>query len=547
MLPIGRCLLSIVILAGCTTPVVRAQAVAMHHLSENPQDLKVRQLWKLTLTPMPASQPALQYSLLPRYWEQRPGDATPFYLRVMMLESGLPDATRNAYRDHANAWTANQLEASVQEEIRTWLAAYDQLLEDLQVATYRERIEMDLRLRDLRGLEAIYFRLPEAQKTRDVARMLQIKVRLEISERRYDDAIETLRMGYRLAQFAAKTPTLINDLVGVAIANIMTHELVRLIGSPDAPNMYWAIVSLPRPLIDLREAFEHESGIGPQLFPFLKDAETARRTPQQWRQLIVDVLTSVHELTGDYADKNAPITAAEAEKLIAKGYPLAKASLLEDGMDPQVVDEMSEGQVIAIHVARGNRRFYEENLKSILLSYPEARQQWALPQPKLKLAPAAANNIDLKDGDVLRVFAILMPNFRLAWNAPMRIERQFAAIRAIEAIRMHAAAHDGKLPSSLAEITAVVVPKDPFLDQPFTYALDGSTAVLTTKAEGTDEIRSRDLSLRINDQGSRVSSAPEYTPGALRSNVSLAGTCHACPGTIPGDSILPAGHDRTIF
>jgi hypothetical protein len=43
---------------------------------------------------------------------------------------------------------------------------------------------------------------------------------------------------------------------------------------------------------------------------------------------------------------------------------------------------------------------------------------------------------------------------------------------------MYAADHDGKLPKSLNEITAVPVPNNPATGKAFQYRLDGATAVL---------------------------------------------------------------------
>jgi hypothetical protein len=249
--------------------------------------------------------------------------------------------------------------------------------------------------------------------------------------------------------------------------------------------MYWAIASLPRPLIDMRQAFEHESAIVLQIFPFLKDAETARRSPDQWRQLVVGVFTSIPELTGDSADKKEPLSPAEVEELMMKGFPQAKQELVNDGVDKKTVEAMSVGQVIAIHTARRNRRMYDENYKWFMLSFAEARKHWALSQPNQLPDDATPTNTD--GVEIIPITSILMPSFRPAWRASMRLERQLAAVRAIEAIRMHAAANEGTLPKSLANITAAVVPDDPFLDQPFIYRVNGETAILTTKSAGTDE------------------------------------------------------------
>ena len=53
-------------------------------------------------------------------------------------------------------------------------------------------------------------------------------------------------------------------------------------------------------------------------------------------------------------------------------------------------------------------------------------------------------------------------------TAELRIDRHVAALRVIEAIRLHAAAHDGAArPSRWIEITEVPVPEDPATGEPF--------------------------------------------------------------------------------
>ena len=47
----------------------------------------------------------------------------------------------------------------------------------------------------------------------------------------------------------------------------------------------------------------------------------------------------------------------------------------------------------------------------------------------------------------------------------LTLDRHVATFRVIEALRLHAAAHDGRLPESLDEITEVSVPEDPATDR----------------------------------------------------------------------------------
>jgi hypothetical protein len=59
-----------------------------------------------------------------------------------------------------------------------------------------------------------------------------------------------------------------------------------------------------------------------------------------------------------------------------------------------------------------------------------------------------------------------------------KLDRQVAALQCIEALRLHASAHDGKFPNQLSDVTAVSVPVDPLSGKPFVYKRSGSKVVL---------------------------------------------------------------------
>ena len=73
---------------------------------------------------------------------------------------------------------------------------------------------------------------------------------------------------------------------------------------------------------------------------------------------------------------------------------------------------------------------------------------------------------------------MLLPATQAIRRAQYRVERDVAALRVIEALRMYAASHAGRLPASLDQIIAVPVPLNPATGQPFAYRLDGQTAIL---------------------------------------------------------------------
>ena len=71
------------------------------------------------------------------------------------------------------------------------------------------------------------------------------------------------------------------------------------------------------------------------------------------------------------------------------------------------------------------------------------------------------------------------PRLAKVFAARTRIDRRIAALRCVEAVRLYAAAHDGKLPSSLEEIKEAPLPIDPVTGKAFAYHVAGDHAFLT--------------------------------------------------------------------
>jgi hypothetical protein len=76
---------------------------------------------------------------------------------------------------------------------------------------------------------------------------------------------------------------------------------------------------------------------------------------------------------------------------------------------------------------------------------------------------------------------LLGPAVAKTWSATMRMERQLAGLRCAEALRLHAAAHEGKPPAKWSDITAVPSPIDPLsgkgFDEFYQKARDGSAVL----------------------------------------------------------------------
>ena len=74
--------------------------------------------------------------------------------------------------------------------------------------------------------------------------------------------------------------------------------------------------------------------------------------------------------------------------------------------------------------------------------------------------------------------SLFLPAVQAFRSATVRHERDIATLRVLEALRIHAAAQDGRLPEKLSDITEVPIPLDPVSGKPFEYRLEGKTAHL---------------------------------------------------------------------
>ncbi len=445
--------------------------------TQRPDEAKV---FKLTVDPAGEPMPALKHSLVPSYMDQTPGNAVPYYYRaVLAFQNDTRDYPQDFW-DKYEEWIKMPPAELPKKEVNLRVLQLASMFATLKIAAHREHCDWDWGLRDLDGVEVIAFLLPEIQQCRGLGRMLGLKARLEISEGRYDDAIETLSIGYRLARDITAPPILVNDLVGIAIANMMNAQLLTLIDASGSPNMYWALASLPESLIDMQKSMQFEMTLPVRMLPFLKDAETAERSAEEWKALLVraarvgEMLDAIDLLPGSRdPDWQAELVVTA---LIAKEYPRVKRQLIASGYPAEQIEKMCAAQVIAIHQARAYKTLYHEMFKWSLLPPTEAFGR--AEQSRKKLDDAGYFERGGVSREVIPIAESLLPAVAGARFVDTRLRTRLVGLRALEAIRMYAATHDGKLPKSLGDITQVPVPNVPFTGKPFTYKLEGERAIL---------------------------------------------------------------------
>lgn len=481
-LPIRWFVAAIVALVG---PSARSQEVLVRLPGEVPESPRV-EAKELAVSPADEPLPALRYRFLPSVTELVPGNAAPIYMRPRFeFVAGYPELQR----DVAD-WIDLPFAKFPTEEARRLVDNQSSRLQLLEFGARRSTCDWNYTLPEQR-LDATAILLPDAQEMRTWARLLNVKARVEIREGKYDDAARTLETCFAFARHCGMAPFLVNKLIGISVEAMTLDRVEELIGRPDAPNLYWALTSLPRPLIDLREAMEVERSLGELMVPELGQVDKPH-TPAGWTALLEGMHSRMQALAARSiaeGSKSPGLAVLRDQTLdeVRKAYRL-KARIYAARrlkLGEEQVRSLPEDQTIAVYIAGHYRDFRDQVFKA---SYVPFRDSQAIDQAAEDLISEA------KEGP-LALYADLFPRVPSMQRASVRVERRVAALRVVEALRLHASRHDGRLPSSLEEIAAVPVPTDPATDAPFAY--ERAEAGATLSAPPIDDPQASGIQYRI--------------------------------------------------
>lgn len=179
-------------------------------------------------------------------------------------------------------------------------------------------------------------------------------------------------------------------------------------------------------------------------------------TPAEAAQLWDDVFALLDLPDPTVAVPNATLTAQHEE---------AKRPLVERGHDPDQVEDMPARQVVLLNWWEQYHHVADDVFKWQLLPYHEAKAH----MPEFSPSGEASQQKN--------PLLASIPAIQRATEVQVGTRRRLALLRAVEAIRLHAADH-GQLPAMLADVTAVPVPLDPATNAPFTYERDGDSFTL---------------------------------------------------------------------
>ena len=427
------------------------------HVYENADEKVVR------VTVHPAAEPraALEYQLLPPFFDRTPGNAAVHYGKVTAEQRRFFGDTE--MWEKIVKWLDTPLDELPRDEVRKVVRS-EMIFGSLRRAARCKQCDWLLPVHEGNFFSML---LPEAQQMRSFARLVALKARLQIAEGEFDEAVRTLQMGYAMGRHIAEGDTLINGLVGIAICSIMARQVQELIQQPDAPNLYWALTMLPRPLVGMQAGIEAEMNAVYLTFPELRDADDTSRSPEYWRE-------SLHQVWRKFATFGGGTEWAERPEVVAalsiKGYPMAKQALIAAGLPQEEVEAMPVSQVVLLYTRQTYEDLRDDVFKWFYVPFWLAHEGSDQAEARLK-------QYAMELREIIPVASLFLPAVRAAHSAIARNDREIAGLRTIEALRMYAAAHEGRLPEKLDDLS-VPAPVDPVTGQPFTYTLRGQTAVL---------------------------------------------------------------------
>jgi hypothetical protein len=436
------------------------------------------QVISVTIHPAALPKPALKYHFLPTFLERTPGSAIPCYVKAFIFNK----QSRNYIMRHhpkndsdlnnVIEWGAMPLDAMPRDRVRELVASFRRTLEQVELAVRREHCDWDVPLRQGNTFE---IELPEVQDARDIARVLALRARLYIAEKKYAEAIASIGTGYGLARQIAEQPFLVGGLLGTTIVQIMNDQLLTLCQQPGAPNLYWSIAELPSPIIDRLKCLDGEYDALYLQYPELQTVRHAQYTPEQWDGFLRKFVSQAVHYENKYAsdklsDKDEAAKVAKIITSALEAIPRAKNDLIVAGHDQKELDAMPPAHIVVLHTLVTYDRVRDEQYKWWHLPYWQARE--GLEEYERQYSSASKQELN-------PIFSLILPGASTeVVETFARKDRQLAALRCIEALRLYAAGHKGKLPAMLDQIKEVPIPLNPITGKAFSYRLDGNIAIL---------------------------------------------------------------------
>lgn len=306
-------------------------------------------------------------------------------------------------------------------------------------------------------------RHPELEPLRTLGLALRVRFRGEVARKDWDGATRTAKTMFALARHLGEYPAGAGNRTGLAVAGLALDTLDEMLQQPGCPNLYWALTDLPCPLVELRRGVQGDCAAAMGQLRALKDDDVM--TDEQLEEL-VGRLSGRLGLIREQAGQPLPDFRGALRRLAADRGRVAttRARIMDAAAGQGVLEKLAALRVMAY-----------PDLQIVLL---DERWRYEIRRDEeLKLLALAPWQIDTvrPERPQAGLFDDLLPKVVELRCEQARLEQRIALLRHVEALRLYAAAHEGRLPSRLEDVR-VPLPADPFTGRPFAYAAEGPVA-----------------------------------------------------------------------
>jgi hypothetical protein len=199
---------------------------------------------ELTIHPAKSPKSGQRYHLLVKANEQNDTDT------ALLYEKAVQSLPGDLKMDEIEQWLKTPPDELPRKIVQSTLQQLEPALELLEQAARCKRCEWPYLYDD---------ELSEnLSKHRRLLFILSLKVRFQIANGSYDEAISTMQIGFGMARHFGEDTVLVRGMVGIGVAAYMCRQLEQFVQRPGAPNLYQALRDLPQPLIDLTKQAEWE-------------------------------------------------------------------------------------------------------------------------------------------------------------------------------------------------------------------------------------------------------------------------------------------------
>jgi hypothetical protein len=424
------------------------------------------------LTP---SAPSTEYWLLCNPNQRLPGNAAFLYADAAALlnDKIVTDVDDAIHAYGSSDWNRfNSLSAQLDQDKLGMIDAgsnahFHALFDLLDVAARREYYDWSCSFQQ----QGYFTLLPHLNGDRYLGSLIELHALQQIHAGKFDDTVNTLRLGFELGQKIGQEQFIVSGLVGVGIIAQTSDATAELMQQPQSPNLYWALAALPRPMISLQRAFARGPLWFQATFPQLAPDRLKDLSADDWRKILQQSATIVQKSNASIAN-----IASNEQKLsdgVTRALPEARAYYARTyNLSADQVAALDPLKVVATY-------WYDQGQTQAEQQYRLASQSFPYPI-LIKEAEEFDHQLDqMKKEQPANVFLFWIPSLTPPAKTWARLDRTLDALTDVEAIRSYAAANDGQLPPSLDQITSAPAPDNPRTAKPFHYSVQDNTATLS--------------------------------------------------------------------